>query len=49
MLDLLHEKSRLGEWMPTVPPPPALDPASAEAPEITAANKPARPAPKARP
>jgi NADH-quinone oxidoreductase subunit I len=49
MLDLLHEKSRLGEWMATVPPPPALDPASAEPAEIAAANKPARPAPKARP
>ncbi|HEX6517033.1 MAG TPA: 4Fe-4S binding protein, partial [Nocardioidaceae bacterium] len=40
--DLLHEKDRLGQWMPTVPPPPALDPASAEPAEITAANKPAR-------
>ena len=24
--DLLHEKERLGQWMQTVPPPPALDP-----------------------
>ena len=24
--DLLHEKGRLGEWMATVPPPPAHDP-----------------------
>jgi NADH-quinone oxidoreductase subunit I len=24
--DLLHEKGRLGEWMETVPPPPAHDP-----------------------
>jgi NADH-quinone oxidoreductase subunit I len=40
--DLLHEKDRLGQWMPTVPPPPALDPASAEPAEVTAANKPAR-------
>src|SRR5215212_8422799 len=24
--DLLHEKGRLGEWMQTVPPPPAHDP-----------------------
>ena len=23
--DLTHEKDRLGEWMHTVPPPPALD------------------------
>ena len=49
MLDLLHEKPRLGEWMATVPPPPALDPGAAEPAEIAAANKPARPAPKARP
>jgi NADH-quinone oxidoreductase subunit I len=42
VLDLLHEKSRLGQWMPTVPPPPALDANSVEAQEITAANKPAR-------
>ncbi|HEX5522413.1 MAG TPA: NADH-quinone oxidoreductase subunit I [Pedococcus sp.] len=40
--DLLHEKDRLGQWMATVPPPPALDPGSAEAGEIAAANKPAR-------
>jgi NADH-quinone oxidoreductase subunit I len=46
--DLLHEKSRLGQWMPTVPPPPALDPRSAEAQEITAANKPPRTPPEAR-
>ncbi len=49
--DLLHEKDRLGEWMPTVPPPPALDEHSAEPAEIAAANKPARPVrtPAARP
>jgi NADH-quinone oxidoreductase subunit I len=46
--DLLHEKARLGQWMPTVPPPPALDPSSAEPQEITTANKPARTAPEAR-
>ena len=40
--DLLHEKARLGAWMPTVPPPPALDPRSAEPAEIAAINKPAR-------
>jgi len=49
ILNLLHEKDRLGEWMATVPPPPALDPRSAEAAEITTVNKPARPAPEARP
>ena len=42
--DLLHEKDRLAQWMPTVPPPPALDPASAEPAEVAAANKPPRPA-----
>lgn len=42
--DMLHEKDRLGAWMATVPPPPALDPASAEPAEVTAVNKPARPA-----
>jgi len=40
--DLLHEKDRLGEWMQTVPPPPALDPASAEPAEVAAANRPPR-------
>jgi len=49
VLDLLHEKSRLGQWMPTVPPPPALDPSSAEPQEVTAANKPARPPREPRP
>lgn len=42
ILDLLHEKDRLGEWMATVPPPPALDERSAEPAEIAASNKPAR-------
>lgn len=42
--DLLHEKDRLGEWMATVPVPPALAAGAADAPEIAAADKPARPA-----
>jgi NADH-quinone oxidoreductase subunit I len=42
ILDLLHEKDRLGGWMATVPPPPALDEKSAEPAEIAASNKPAR-------
>jgi len=42
ILDLLHEKDRLGGWMATVPPPPALDERSAEPAEVAAANKPAR-------
>jgi len=40
--EMLHEKDRLGQWMATVPPPPALDPGSAEPAEVAAANKPAR-------
>ena len=40
--DLLHEKERLGQWMQTVPPPPALDPASADPAEVAAANRPPR-------
>ncbi|WP_199515875.1 NuoI/complex I 23 kDa subunit family protein [Nucisporomicrobium flavum] len=44
VLDLLHDKQRLGEWMPTVPPPPAHDvlgePSKEEA---TAARKAAGP------
>jgi len=49
--DLLHEKDRLGQWMPTVPPPPALDEHAAEPAEIAATNKSARAArtPAARP
>ena len=42
ILDLLHEKDRLGGWMASVPPPPALDEKSAEPAEIAAVNKPAR-------
>ena len=40
--DLLHEKDRLGQWMATVPPPPALDDHSAEPAEVAAAKKPPR-------
>ena len=40
--DLLHEKDRLGEWMATVPPPPALDERAADPAEVTSANKPPR-------
>ncbi len=42
--DLLHEKDRLGQWMRTVPPPPALDERAPEPAEVAAANKPERPA-----
>jgi NADH-quinone oxidoreductase subunit I len=42
ILDLLHEKGRLSDWMATVPPPPALDERSAEPAEIAAASKPPR-------
>lgn len=47
--DLLHEKDRLGGWMATVPPPPALDAAAAEAAEVAAQRAPARPVRAARP
>jgi NADH-quinone oxidoreductase subunit I len=40
--DLLHEKDRLGDWMATVPPPPALDERAAEPAEVAAASRPAR-------
>jgi len=48
--DLTHERDRLRDWMWTVPPPPAHDPA-AEAPrELTAATAAAEPpAPPAEP
>jgi NADH-quinone oxidoreductase subunit I len=42
--DLLHDKGRLAQWMPTVPPPPAVDPGAPEPKEVTAARRPARPA-----
>jgi NADH-quinone oxidoreductase subunit I len=37
--DLTHERDRLREWMWTVPPPPALDPAGQPAKEVAAAEK----------
>jgi NADH-quinone oxidoreductase subunit I len=36
--DLTHEKGRLGQWMASVPPPPALDPRAPQAREVGAAN-----------
>ena len=42
--DLLHGKERLGEWMATVPAPPAHDPNGEPAKEQTAAAKKAPPA-----
>ena len=41
--DLMHEKDRLGQWMATVPPPPALDERAPAPAEVAAANKPERP------
>lgn len=38
---LLHERERLGEWVATVPVPPALDPGAPPAAEVTAAEAPA--------
>ncbi|GID15681.1 hypothetical protein Aru02nite_65700 [Actinocatenispora rupis] len=37
--DLLHEKERLGDWMATVPAPPAHDPNGEPAKEVTAAER----------
>ncbi|MGH8792501.1 MAG: NuoI/complex I 23 kDa subunit family protein [Stackebrandtia sp.] len=37
--DLLHEKDRLGEWMPTVPAPPAHDPMGEKSKAEVAAEK----------
>ncbi|TQL76494.1 NADH dehydrogenase subunit I [Stackebrandtia endophytica] len=37
--DLLHDKDRLGEWMPTVPAPPAHDPMGEKSKEETSAEK----------
>jgi NADH-quinone oxidoreductase subunit I len=36
--ELTHERDRLREWMWTVPPPPALDPAGDPAKEVVAAE-----------
>ena len=46
--DLLHEKDRLGEWMATVPPPPAHDPNGEPAKEEAAARKAAAPTSRPR-
>ena len=37
--DLTHGKDRLGEWMRTVPPPPAHDEHGVRAKEVDAARK----------
>ena len=40
--DLMHDKERLGQWMATVPAPPAVDPGAPDPKEVTAARAPAR-------
>jgi len=40
--DMTHDKTRLGQWMPTVPPPPAFDAGAPDPKEIAASQKPAR-------
>jgi NADH-quinone oxidoreductase subunit I len=40
--DLLHDKQRLAQWMPSVPPPAALDDQAPEPKEIATATKPTR-------
>ncbi|BCJ37960.1 NADH-quinone oxidoreductase subunit I 2 [Actinocatenispora thailandica] len=37
--DMMHESDRLGEWMATVPAPPAHDPNGEPAKEVTAAER----------
>ncbi len=37
--NMTHERERLALWMQTVPPPPALDPAAAEAKELLGVRK----------
>ena len=37
--EMTHEKGRLGQWMATVPAPPALDPGSAHPAELDAAER----------
>jgi NADH-quinone oxidoreductase subunit I len=37
--DMTHEKERLGQWMATVPPPPALDPHGETPKEVDTAQK----------
>ncbi|MFL6070287.1 MAG: NuoI/complex I 23 kDa subunit family protein [Actinomycetes bacterium] len=48
--DMTHEKERLGQWMHTVPAPPALDGGAAESKELQAVRKkvvaPERPLPE---
>ena len=48
--DMTHEKERLGQWMHTVPAPPALDSGAAESKELQAATQedvaPERPTPE---
>ena len=36
--DLTHERGRLRDWMPTVPPPPAHDPGAPPPKELLAAE-----------
>jgi NADH-quinone oxidoreductase subunit I len=40
--DMTHDKTRLGQWMATVPAPAAFDAGAAEPKEIAASAKPAR-------
>ncbi|WP_214409838.1 4Fe-4S binding protein [Sphaerisporangium fuscum] len=42
--DLIHEKEKLGEWVQTIPIPPAHDPNAEPPKELAASRGPARPA-----
>ena len=40
--DLMHDKERLGQWMATVPAPPAVEPGAPDPKEVAASRAPAR-------
>jgi NADH-quinone oxidoreductase subunit I len=47
--DLTHERARLGDWLPSVPPPPAHDPhGEPSKEEVAAARKAGSPSPGVR-
>jgi NADH-quinone oxidoreductase subunit I len=48
VLELLHEKDRLGQWMATVPPPPPSDPGAVPPKEVAQAAKTVKAAETAR-
>jgi NADH-quinone oxidoreductase subunit I len=49
LVDLVQERDRLQEWVPTVPAPPAADEGAEPAKEVAAAERAARRPPRRRP